>query len=738
MVMTKGESNLRMRHRRIDLPRFNAALGRFLALPPRLDQKYTDVLAQIYPLKAGTAQLQKFCDGYLNLTGDPPNRFEAAIPWVLMQVLDYGKIAASARNVGWFSQRELAFGVPLRWYRKDRGKWAFVDWAMAFPFIYVDSQLSMSGGREIYGWSKAPIKIDVAPAIFQPANERSLVSISLVKGGTNYGERSKDEEFLEIAQQRPFRSVRSAVSDALTAIPRAISSSIAAVSSMFQMGSDVVSNNGDSELQSLQQIVVRLYGPALNMLASGFLDGSARQAPAQNPPIDIITLKQVREVRGRGGACFQAIVDSKMGVERLIDGGALFDPLVGDATGGIQIDLAHNTRQPIVQSLGIVKSQDSRIDGKPASRLRPLLPFWLKMDLTYGVADYQCWRTENTEWTSGDKVTYTKRRKIPYTTMGSGARQEIGGRCEFPRVTFRVMPLRADRRKLQRLITLYLKNDFFEFKLAGQIKDNGRVYAVVCLIGSNFENMAAASDRGTEYSDREIIFAAPVAWWEKGKPQIKHPALIPLYTFAGTTWNAATSYEVYGQFTLKSELGDSKTEWLTDPTRSRRRRQLLTVSTELFPKLGKSQEAQELPVVEVAEAPGKASSVRVPSHLAQLGLGHIWNGGRFDSIALKQIADAEDLMYADYQAIIGLTRRFKLTKRDASGSDALPPLSIKIHEYPTFPFAETLGLVAPRPRQNGQSKVYTLKPIDPFLVSGAMKSEPGRELCWRVERKWRR
>src|SRR5215469_6636466 len=736
--MPRGETNPRMRRRQIALPRFNSALGKFLALPTCLDQKYTDVVAQIYPLKANTTQLQKFCDAYLNLTGDPQDRFEAAIPWVLMQVLDYGKIATSARNVGWFSQHELAFGVPLRWYRKERGKWVFVDWALVFPFIYVDSPLSMSGGREIYGWSKAPIEIDVEPAIFQPGNQRSLVSISLVTEGTTYREQSKREKFLEIAQQRPFQSVKSAVTDALTAIPRAISSSIAAVSNMFQMGSDFVSNYGDGELQSLQEIVVRFYGPGLKTLAAGFVDGSAQQASRQSPPIDIVTLKQVREVRGRGGACFQAIVGSKMGLERLIDGGALFDPLVGDATGGIQIDLLDSKRQPVVRSLGIVISEDSGIDGNPAFRLRPLLPFWLKMDLTYGVADYQCWRTENTEWTAGDKVTYTKRKKIPYSTMGSGARQEIGGRFEFPHVTFRVMPLRADRRKLQNLIKLYLKNDFFEFGVSGRIREDGKVHSVVCLIGTNFERMTATSDRSSKYSDREMIFAAPVLWWEKGKHQIKHPAMIPLYTLTGTTWNAVTSYEVYGQFAIKSELSDPKREWLTDPVAGRRARQLLTVSTELFPELEKSQKAQERAVLEVRTAQGTSSAVAVSPYLAQLGLNHFWNGDRFDSIALKQIVDAKDPAYADYQAIVGLSRRFKLAKRISSASGALSPVSVKVFEYPSFPLVETLGLVAAKPVQHDEYKVYTLKPVDPFWVSGAMKSDPGRELCWRVERDWRR
>lgn len=727
----------RTHRRRIGLPKFNTALGKFLALPANLEQKYSDVVAQIYPLKASRVRLQEFCDGYLNLKGDQPNHFEAAIPWVLMEVVDYGKMASSSRNVGWFSQHELAFGVPVRWYKKEDGKWVFVDWAMVFPFIFVDNPLSMSGGREIYGWSKAPIKIDPMPSIFQPGNLRSLVRIGLVTSGTNYGDRSVTEDFLEISQQRPFQSVESAVSDAITAIPRAIASSIRAASSMFETAAGLVTNYPESDVQSLQEILVRLYGSQLNMLAAGLVDGSLRQASVEGSPFDIITLKQVREVGGQGGACFQAIVGSKMGVDRILDGGALFDPILGDTSGGIRISLFDSEIQPIVQTLGLLNSEDSRIDRKP-SRLRPLLPFWLKMDLRYGLADYQCWRTEATEWTLGDKVKYGRAKRIPYIPIGSGASQEVAGQCNFPHITLRVMPLPAERGKLQRLISGYLRNDFFEFKVEGQIKDNGHAYSVVCLIGVNFERMAAASSPGIEYSDRETILAAPVLWREKGKPGSERPALIPLYTFAGASWNSVTSYEVYGRLALKANLIDPGNEWLTHPIIRRSGSRVLTVSTELFPKLGASQEAQELLILEVLKGPDARAKVEVSAYLAHLGLSHFWNGNRFDSISLKQILDAKDPVYADYQAIVGLNRRFVIAKRDPIAWGALPPLSVKVIDYPTLPIVETLGLVAQKSSKRGQYPVYELRAIDPFWISGAMKSEPGREMCWRVETKWRR
>ena len=41
------------------------------------------------------------------------------------------------------------------------------------------------------------------------------------------------------------------------------------------------------------------------------------------------------------------------------------------------------------------------------------------------------------------------RREIEYLNVGSGASEEVNGPYHFPQITLRVMPLRADRAKLQ-------------------------------------------------------------------------------------------------------------------------------------------------------------------------------------------------------------------------------------------------------------------------------------------------
>src|SRR5271163_297834 len=338
------------------LSSFNTALGDFLALPEHLEQNYSDVVTQIYPLKASVERLHEFCANYLNRDDELPVRFEPAAPWVLMQIVDYGRMALSSVNVGWFSQHELAFGIPVRRYEKEKSKWIFADWAMVFPFIFVDNPLSMSGGREIYGWSMSGIKVDATAPIFEPASARNLVNISLVTPGTTYDDKSSIEEFLQIYQRRPFVSAKSAFADVFTVIPRAIASSLTAAYSIFETTGLFPSNYSDRDVQSLQEMMAHFYGQLNAYVPNLFRARLEKASPAGQRPVygfKIITLKQVRDVNSSSGACFQGIVGSEMQIERTSDAGYLFDPLSGDPSGGIYINLLDSNVQPIVRTLGI-------------------------------------------------------------------------------------------------------------------------------------------------------------------------------------------------------------------------------------------------------------------------------------------------------------------------------------------------------------------------------------------------
>ena len=407
-------------------------------------------MTQIFPLKASMNRLQEFCDSYLNLGEDLPLYFKPAVPWVLMQVVDYGQIATTSKNLGWFSQHELAFGVPLRCYKKEKNEWVFVNWAMVFPFIFVDNPLSLSGGRKIYGWSKSGIKIDVSPSIFEPGNARRIASISLVTSGTIYGEPSGTEEFLQIYQRRPFVSASFAVADLFNALPQAIASSIKAAYSIFETTGLFPAGYSDRDLKSLQEMLTQFYG-MVNSSAPGSFRAPPDIAPGQETPdsnsgvgrFNIITMKQIREVHSSSAACFQAIVGSTMQIERTLDGGYLFDPLSGDASGGIYINLLNSAVQPIVRTLGLETSEHSR--RRRHARFNTLA--YDAILAKYGFSAMG-WRTPNAgvltlpNGLPATNLLQLTRRKVEYLNVGSGASEELNGPYLFPQISLRVMPLR--------------------------------------------------------------------------------------------------------------------------------------------------------------------------------------------------------------------------------------------------------------------------------------------------------
>jgi hypothetical protein len=80
MPSKKGPTSRRTKAAGGVLPEFNLALGEFLALPEHLEQKYSDVVTEIFPLRASMSRLQTFCDTYLNLDKDAPLYFKPAVP----------------------------------------------------------------------------------------------------------------------------------------------------------------------------------------------------------------------------------------------------------------------------------------------------------------------------------------------------------------------------------------------------------------------------------------------------------------------------------------------------------------------------------------------------------------------------------------------------------------------------------------------------------------------------------
>jgi hypothetical protein len=438
-----------------NLPEYRDQLAN-LRLAPDLKQRYPGVVTQVYPLPAQITALQEVCDELLNSLGskeDPlPVCFKPAAPWVLAQVCNYGKVDFDKASKGhsWFSQHEVAVGFPIAWYTVKDGKWVFRDWAMLYPFIFVDNPYSMSGGREIYGWSKAGIEVERELPEFAPDQPRCLIKATRKKyegrrAGLRHGssifiqshpdEHGEALDFFEVSQQRPFLSGRTGMINAVRAVPGIVGTYFAATSGILDLIGRALTAFQDNSLTSLWPFLQRWYGFMGQFVPAslGMLYAPSGQPNANGnsvAEINIITKKQFRDAEGGGHACYQAIVGSCMKIDSALDGGLLFDPISGDASGGVRIKVIGDQDFDLVKELGITWAKHTREGGREHYELRPSVPFWARLDLSYGAATYQCWRAQGTLWS--DKETpnlpehdaQVRKHPVKYGKGDSGSREE--------------------------------------------------------------------------------------------------------------------------------------------------------------------------------------------------------------------------------------------------------------------------------------------------------------------------
>src|SRR5262249_4711324 len=135
---------------------------------------FQGVTARVFPLKADFRKLQDLCDTQLNTRqgNNPDNEFKPISSYVFLMVIHYDKMFSTAqpdhdffskKGRPWVSQNEVAFFLPMEWCRRENGRMSFNDWAFFAPYIFVDSDVSLAAGREVYGWQKLPAWFTAGP-----------------------------------------------------------------------------------------------------------------------------------------------------------------------------------------------------------------------------------------------------------------------------------------------------------------------------------------------------------------------------------------------------------------------------------------------------------------------------------------------------------------------------------------------------------------------------------------------
>jgi hypothetical protein len=771
-------------------PEFNTALAMSAmtrqAKPP---SRFYGVTSRVFPLRANMYRLRKFCDLYLN--GAPEiARFQPFIPYVYLMVLDYGRMASEVANMGWVSQREVAFTVPLQWIDPKRGM-RFVDYAAVSPFIYVDDETSLSTGRQVYGWPKVKVWADqqVNPWLYDPESSQHLLRLkTMVMPELYRGERQEPEVLLEVKQEvassLTFPLDPSRPSSPFAAIPEAMAGYLGLVGSFFQMATGAPQ--------------MGFGGPPLDPLANLARMGSMGVASlGQNPALNNVTLKQFRDSRVPADICFQALVQSQIRVERFNAVGLLGEGnlAAGDPTGGFRLMVHRHASQPIIESLGIEVAQESTHDGGTIATLRPMFPFWVDVDLEYGLGYPICWRTRTSPWHEGntdvvERIELRSRKKEPeevdpaaphpFNTTLSGALQGVSGPFDFQNVTVRVLPLLADPERLKEFVREYL---YSPLKPSGEdsIGEFHRFEAwgsYVYLVATNYEEMSSATNNIGWWADRELNFLVPVKCFDE-KGNLLSLGVVPAIPFVNTSTAAITGCEVRGQPTMRAVLEKPHDVWMDESGPSETTDQpFLRCRATVIPALSMGQKQELRTLVEVArsdalpenddrwrllgahwghaileehrrlvemkkqaqkkkisrggEPPVDADHYYVAKALA---LELLARGEPLNHFSLKQFRDSQDPDRACYQSVVRVPRWID---KIYDCREIEEKIHVRIHDYPSLPIVKMLGLIPKWSNVSGETKVDILQPLRPFWAKLSIHEGLGSNLCWRAgSSKWR-
>jgi hypothetical protein len=738
------------------LPDFNTARTAVDASQLTPPFEFDGVVMRVFPLRARLEQLQTFIDAYLNVAPPELAHFRVFLPYVYLMIINYGKMSVTAANLGWISQNEVAFSVPLLWYRRIGRQLVFHDFAYVSPFIYVDNDMSMTTGREVYGWPKSRVSADTFPTAWMTSPEANPVLArfsAMVFPELHAGMRQTPRTLLEIKY-----SVGSSFSrvpfDPRAAwlpwvgLPKAIAGSV----EMARDYADVLRGLGFLREQPGA-------GPAAY---ASMLARLSRSLSPYRPRIgfNTINLKQFRDAEHPNVAAYQALTNARMDLRRFGGGGLLGDThmLQGDASGGFSVDVHQYPTAPIVDSLGLEVASERVVGGASVHTLRPMFPMWLDVDMHYDVGRLLAWRAKGRGWhdAQGKSVGGERGEASPstYNTARGAAEGEVSGPFTFPSATLRVMPLLADEARLAAFLQNYL-GDSLESEGVRALPWGHYVY----LVAFSYEEMSSTTNDIGWWAERELVFYVPARLMRNGA--LWKVVLVPAYAYANSATAALTGAEVSGVPIAKATLESPGSPWMEhEGPGVGTRRAVLSVGTMVLPVVQLGQKAVERVVIEVLEGdPIPPEDEERWRHVAQ-GWGRrlkeelldkrritlenaeafgrarahalrlLCEQGPIRHINLKQFRDAEHPTKACYQAVVEVEREITQVHHIEEIETAL---HVRIHRYPTQPIVDTLGLVSVTEEVSpGGVLVHVMEPVRPFWMKVSLKEHLGRNLFVRA------
>jgi hypothetical protein len=745
----------------------------FVQAPPF---SFQGVTVRLFPLRADQEKLSAFCKSYLDIPAEV-SQFDLVFPLVYLAVLNYGKMSPKDTRSGWVSQHEVVFLVPLAQRRHGEGNGVgnprFIDWAWITPYIFVDDEISLRGGREFYGWEKIPSRIrrEVNPWVGHPREPSRLMTLEISDQASMKDEEKQWAPLLEIHQQAsPSLSVFAYDwTDPFLGMPKAALDLAAQAwdRAAFFLGPLF---RGERSPLAPEEWYKTVIAGLKGMMLPAFLyqqqgKGIDRSLLGEVGSSKQITVKTFPDAKDPSSSCYEAIIQSPMTITKYHKGGLLGEGnlLGNDPTGGFSINLyLDSLGRDIMENLGLDDKQRGQRDGREIVTLQPFSPLWAEVDMEYGGGTTLCWRKDTTGWFKGLDQQHLVPSKNARPRMlgaeesppkprykgafgGSRLVQPSGPAVQTMRIE--VYPLLAKGEEMKEC-KAYIQNlDLMETL---EIAPCGSYVYMIVLNSLD-------KDAG-RWIPQEVSFSFPVLYGDK-KNVLKNIALFSPYIFVSTESSAIVDREWVGRSTM-----DAKLERFGGPLGGApgdTQEALLTLATEVIPWPKQDLQVREQELFKVYQGsmlPAGASAKKWERIAREWGARVLKDHkGKIEkkqkasedfiamkllvpellkkslpiaNLTLKQFRDVEDREKACYQAIV---QSWWKLEQLLEVKEIEELTHIGIHRYLSPKIVEKLGLeVKWTDDETGEIPMDHLQAIRPFSIQGEIRRMEAVNLCERI------
>jgi len=276
--------------------------GELVARPPFLQE---NTHLRCFFLEAKRGKLQSVCDQVFNQPTRGALNFRPLSNAILLTFAKIDRIYSmygSDSERGAMPEIDVAFWLPLLSEREGK---IHLSWYM--PYIFVDNPFAMATGREVYGFSKTIAQFQI-PEKFSSTDSYWVETLAMERFQAD--SRSKPMRVLEVVQTGNGRR-----------------------------------RNAAQPLDTVRSLYTMLAGEKENLSTQFTLGWHHFQNIVKTQEVQMVFLRQLRDIRNPAVASYQEIIEAPSRVARVHQGGFL--------PGSFELRLTTNASFPIAEELGL-------------------------------------------------------------------------------------------------------------------------------------------------------------------------------------------------------------------------------------------------------------------------------------------------------------------------------------------------------------------------------------------------